>query len=59
MYEWSKEVIEKINAAKCLTESELRETEIALRMHDINTEILDEALGLSDDGKYELKYKIL
>ena len=57
MYELSKEIIEKINTAKCLTLKELRVTEIALRMYEVNEDILDESIGLSNNDKYELKYK--
>lgn len=57
VYEFSKEIIEKINAAKCLTLKELRITELALRMYEVNEDILDESTGLSDNDKYELKYK--
>lgn len=57
MYEFSKEIIEKINAAKSLTLKELRITELALRMYEVNEDILDESTGLSDNDKYELKYK--
>ena len=54
MYEFSKEIIEKINAAKCLTLKELRITELALRMYEVNEDILDESTGLSNNDKYEL-----
>lgn len=57
MYEFSKEIIEKINTAKCLTVKELRMTELALRMYEVNEDILNEATGLSNNDKYELKYK--
>ena len=57
MYEFSKEIIEKINTAKCLTVQELRITELALRMYEVNVDILDESVGLSNNDKYELKYK--
>ena len=57
MYEFSKEIIEKINTAKCLTVKELRITEVALRMFELNEDILDESTGLSNNDKYELKYK--
>lgn len=57
MYEWSKGIVEKIINAECLTEQELRMTEIALRMYEVTEEILDEAVGLSSEDKYELKYK--
>lgn len=57
MYEFSKEIIEKINIAKCLTVKELRITEIALRMYEASEDILDESTGLSNNNKYELKYK--
>ena len=56
VYEFSKEIIEKINAAKCLTLKELRITELALRMYEVNEDILDESTGLSNNDKYELKY---
>lgn len=54
MYEFSKEIIEKINTAKCLTVKELRITEVALRMYELNEDILDESTGLSNNDKYEL-----
>ena len=57
VYEFSKEIIEKINTAKCLTVKELRITEVALRMYEVNEDILDESTGLSNNDKYELKYK--
>ena len=57
VYEFSKEIIEKINTAKCLTVKELRITELALRMYEVNEDILDESTGLSNNDKYELKYK--
>ena len=57
VYEFSKEIIEKINTAKCLTVKELRITEIALRMYEASEDILDESTGLSNNNKYELKYK--
>ena len=57
VYEFSKEIIEKINTAKCLTVKELRITELALRMYEVNEDILDESTGLSNNNKYELKYK--
>lgn len=57
MYEISKEIIEKISKANCLSDSELAIIEIALRINDIYDDILDEAIGLSSENKYELKYK--
>lgn len=56
MYEWSKLLMEKIKNAKCLNERDLRAVEVALRLYDIQEMILDEAIGLEDNG-FELKHK--
>lgn len=57
MYEWSKEIINKIKNTKIFNENELRTIEVALRMYDVCENILDESVGLSDENKYELQHK--
>lgn len=56
MYEWSKSMVDKIAKSNCLNESELRAIEVALRSYDVQEMILDEAIGLEDNG-FELKHK--
>lgn len=58
MYEWSKSIIEKISNANCLDARELRQVEIALRINEIYGQVLDECIGLTDEDKYELKYRM-
>ena len=57
MYEWSKSVIEKITKANCLDARDLRMVEIALRVHDVYNDILNECIDLDKSNKYELTCK--
>lgn len=58
MYEWSKEIIEKIDKANCLDIKELRMVEIALRMSEIHEGIMNECIGVSESNMYELKHRM-
>ena len=57
MYEWSKELVDKIEKAQCLSKKELRMVELALRMSEIHSLMLNECAGISSEDKYELKHK--
>lgn len=57
MYDWSKDIVNKISEANCLPEKYIRVVEIALRMYEIHNDILNECIGLAIDDKYELQHK--
>ena len=58
MYEWSKNLTEKINKANCLPDADLRMVELALRLYEIHNDVLDECIGASNTNNYELTHKI-
>lgn len=57
MFEWSKEIVKKIADSGCLDENELHMTELALRMTDIYSSMLDEKIEVTDN-MYELQYSL-
>ena len=57
MYEWSKEIVEKINKSNCLSENELRMVELSLRIYEVHNQILDECIGVATTNQYELQYR--
>ena len=58
MYDWSKNIVNKISEANCLSEKDIRVVEIALRMYEIHNDILNECIGLTEDDKYDLQHKM-
>ena len=58
MYNWSKEIINKIERANCLNIKELRMVEVALRMSEIHESIMNECIGVSEDNIYELQHRM-
>lgn len=58
MFEWSKEIMKKIEDSNCLEEKELAGVEIALRMYDMYEQALDENLGLEEKEILNLKHKL-
>lgn len=58
MYEWSKNLINKIEKANCLEINELRMVEVSLRAYEVHNQILDECIGSSDTNVFELEHKI-
>ena len=63
MFEWSKEICNKIKDSNCLEDKKLQMVEISLRLYELYNEILNENLGLDlIDGKetnyFELEHAI-
>ena len=61
MFEWSKNLSDKIAESGCLDAKEMQSVEIALRLLDIHDHVMNEAIG-ADDGYgeiFDLKYQIL
>lgn len=58
MFEWSKEVSDKIAESGCISDKDMQVVEMALRMYEIHEKILNESIGITDDNFWELKYQI-
>ena len=61
MFEWSKNLSDKIAGSGCLDPKEMQSVELALRLLEIHDHVMNEAIG-ADDGYgeiFDLKYQIL
>lgn len=61
MFEWSKEICDKIAQSGCISDKDLQCVEMALRMYDINNAMLNESIGLvnqDDFDFFELRYQV-
>lgn len=56
MFEWSKEICNKIAESGCLTPKELGMVEISLRVWDAYDELLNENLALDNSNFFELEH---
>ena len=61
MFEWSKNLSDKIAGSGCLDPKEMQSVELALRLLEIHDRVMNEAIG-ADDGYgeiFDIKYQIL
>ena len=54
MFEYSKNLMDKIRNKKELTSNELMTIERSLRLYEINEDMINYQIGLDKDNKYEL-----
>lgn len=54
MFEYSKNLMDKIRNKEDLTPNEIMTIERSLRLYEINEDILNYQIGLDKDNKYEL-----
>ena len=62
MFEWSKNLSDKIAESGCLDPKEMQSVELALRLLEIHDHVMNEAIGVEDkeyDNLFDLKYQIL
>ena len=60
MFEWSKNLSDKIAKSGCLDVKEMQSVELALRLLEIHDHVMNEAIG-ADDGygeMFDLKYQV-
>lgn len=58
MFEWSKDIVRKIEESGCVSKQELRSIEVALRLYDVYNRALDECLNLEEESFLELEHRI-
>ena len=60
MFEWSKELSDKISKSGCVTEQEMQYVEMGLRLMEIHDSMMNESIGVKDEcaGLFELKYQL-
>ena len=58
MFEWSKDIVRKIEESGCVSKHELRSIEVALRLYDVYNRALDECLNLEEESFLELEHRI-
>ena len=54
MFEYSKNLMDKIRNKKELTSNELMIIERSLRLYEVNEDMINYQIGLDKDNKYEL-----